>query len=82
MSYIKSNVLLGVARTLTILTAFIAAGAVLASQPFHGNCIGVTDPDTISVMKDGRAVKVRLEGIDCPESGQDFSNAAYRCQMG
>lgn len=29
-------------------------------------------------MRDGRAVKVRLEGIDCPESGQDFSSAAKK----
>ena len=40
--------------------------------------MGVTDGDTISVMRDGRAVRVRLEGIDCPENGQDFSQSAKR----
>ncbi len=49
-----------------------------ATETFEGKCVGVTDGDTISVMHGGRAVKVRLEGIDCPESGQDFSNAAKK----
>jgi endonuclease YncB( thermonuclease family) len=78
MRYTRFNVLLGASRTLAIVAALITAGVVLASQPFHGKCVGVTDGDTISVMRDGRAVKVRLEGIDCPESGQDFSNAAKK----
>ena len=42
---------------------------------FAGRVVGVTDGDTISVMRDGRSVRVRLEGIDCPESGQDFGPA-------
>ena len=38
--------------------------------------MGVTDGDTIKVLRDGRAVTVRLEGIDCPEAGDDFSTKA------
>jgi endonuclease YncB( thermonuclease family) len=29
-----------------------------------GKCVGIADGDTISVMRDGMAVKIRLEGID------------------
>ena len=46
--------------------------AALAAEQFTGQCVGVTDGDTISVMRDGRAAKTRLWGIDCPESGQAF----------
>lgn len=45
---------------------------------FSGKCVGISDGDTIAVMKDGRAVKIRIEGIDCPELGQDFGTAAKR----
>ena len=38
--------------------------------------MAVADGDTISVLRDGRSVRVRLEGIDCPEKGQDFSQRA------
>lgn len=38
--------------------------------------MGVRDGDTIEVMRSGRAVSIRLEGIDCPESGQDFGTRA------
>lgn len=48
------------------------------SDSFVGRVVGVTDGDTISVLRGGRAVKVRLEAIDAPEKGQDFSNVARR----
>lgn len=43
------------------------------TNEFSGQVVGVSDGDTISVMRNGRAVKVRL---DCPESGQPFGNNA------
>ena len=55
-----------------------AAGTTLSVDKSWGKCVGVTDGDTISVMHNGRAVKVRLEGIDCPETGHDFSNTAKK----
>jgi endonuclease YncB( thermonuclease family) len=48
----------------------------LLGETFTGKCIGVSDGDSITVMKAGRAEKIRLEGIDCPELGQDFGNRA------
>ena len=50
----------------------------LASQTFSGKCVGVTDGDTIKVLRDGREAKIRLEGIDCPESGDAFSAKAKK----
>lgn len=34
--------------------------------------VGITDGDTIKVLIDGQQVKIRLYGIDAPESGQAF----------
>jgi endonuclease YncB( thermonuclease family) len=64
--------------TAILLVTFAVPSMGYASETFIGKCVGVTDGDTISVMRDGRAVKVRLEGIDCPERGQDFSSAAKK----
>jgi micrococcal nuclease len=38
--------------------------------------VGVSDGDTIKVMYQGHAERVRLYGIDCPEKGQAFGNRA------
>ena len=45
---------------------------------FTGKVVGVSDGDTIKVMRAGRAVKVRLHGIDCPEKKQPFGTRAKR----
>jgi micrococcal nuclease len=43
---------------------------------FTAKVIGVTDGDTITVLRDKTPVKVRLEGIDCPEKKQAFGQRA------
>jgi endonuclease YncB( thermonuclease family) len=48
----------------------------LAADTFTGKVVGVADGDTIKVMREGRAVKVRLHGIDCPEKKQAFGKRA------
>jgi endonuclease YncB( thermonuclease family) len=40
--------------------------------------VGVSDGDTIKVMREGRTVKVRLHGIDCPEKKQPYGTKAKR----
>ena len=48
-----------------------------SSTSFTGKVIKITDGDTIVVLIEGnKQVKIRLEGIDCPESNQDFGNRA------
>jgi micrococcal nuclease len=58
------------------LFLFLLTTPLLAGETYTGKCVGVHDGDTISVMKAGKAVKIRLEGIDCPELGQDFGTRA------
>lgn len=53
--------------------------AVLGSSAWawSGKVVGVTDGDTLTVLKDGQEqVKIRLYGIDAPEGGQDFGAKA------
>jgi endonuclease YncB( thermonuclease family) len=38
--------------------------------------VGITDSDTIKVMHNGKAEKIRLNGIDCPEMAQPFGTKA------
>jgi endonuclease YncB( thermonuclease family) len=47
-----------------------------AGSAWQGKCVGVTDGDKISVMHGGRAERIRLNGIDCPESRQAFGTQA------
>jgi len=43
---------------------------------FEGKVVKVLDGDTIDVLYDGKAVRVRLAGVDCPEKRQAFGNKA------
>jgi micrococcal nuclease len=63
---------------LVALTLIVASDALLHAQTFTGRVVGVSDGDTISAMREGRSVRVRLDGIDAPANGQDFANRAKR----
>lgn len=45
-------------------------------EVFEGKVIAVADGDTFTVLRDTLQVRVRLEGIDCPEKKQPFGNKA------
>lgn len=64
-------------RLLTILLLFHFSTPVFALS-FSGKVVKVSDGDTIEVMHDGHAEKIRLAGIDCPEKKQAFGQAAKR----
>lgn len=50
-----------------------------AQTTFQAQVVGVSDGDTIKVVKDGHQVRIRLAEIDCPElHGQPFGKAAKR----
>ena len=52
-----------------------------AGEVFSGEVVGVTDGDTVRVMRDRTPVRVRLDGIDAPETRQPFFQRAKRhCQ--
>jgi endonuclease YncB( thermonuclease family) len=53
-----------------------AVQPALPSVQFSGKVVGITDGDTISVMHNGRAEKIRLYGVDCPEKGQPYGTKA------
>jgi micrococcal nuclease len=55
-----------------ILFMFIPA----LSFAWEGKVVGISDGDTIQVMHNGKAEKIRLYGVDCPESHQDFGERA------
>ena len=59
-----------------LLGGLVLALLSCAGEPLNGKCVRVTDGDTIKVLQGGRTVKVRLEGIDCPEFGDAFSAKA------
>lgn len=48
----------------------------VAFANFSGRVVGVTDGDTIKVLHNGKAEKIRLHGIDCPEKAQPFGTKA------
>jgi endonuclease YncB( thermonuclease family) len=49
---------------------------------FRGKVVAVLDGDTLEVMHQGRAERVRLRGIDCPEKGQAFGRRARQFTAG
>ena len=59
-----------------IAAALVALPTTTSAQTFSGRVVGISDGDTVTVMRDGQAVRIRLDGIDAPESGQDFTNSA------
>ena len=61
---------------------FLLRGQSFPQEEFSGKCVGVIDGDTIDVLRNGRAVRIRLEGIDCPERGQDFGSRAKQFTSG
>ena len=60
---------------LTGSAVWTLAGSALA-ETFTGQVIGVTDGDTISVLRAGRREVVRLRGIDAPERRQAYGERA------
>lgn len=45
-------------------------------ETLEGKVIHVTDGDTLTLLVEKKSVRVRLEGIDAPESSQSFGNKA------
>jgi len=41
-----------------------------------GEVVGISDGDTITVLCNGKAKKIRLYGVDCPEKRQAFGKKA------
>lgn len=61
---------------LAALAILLWSGVVLAQEEFKGRVTQVMDGDTVAVWRDGAEVKIRLEGVDCPEKTQPFGMEA------
>lgn len=56
---------------------FILLSSFLQPDTISGKVIGIQDGDSITLLTDNNIqLKVRLEGIDCPEKKQDFGTVA------
>lgn len=60
----------------TILALLFVLCPIFVHAEYTGQVVGVTDGDSIKVMHDGKAEKIRLIGIDCPEKRQPFGTRA------
>jgi micrococcal nuclease len=58
----------------TLLATILLANVGWAD--FTGKVVGVTDGDTIRVLSDNHPIKIRLNGIDAPETGQAYGQRA------
>ena len=62
-----------------ILSLLILSVCSLAfAEEFSGQVVGIIDGDTIEVMHLGKAERVRLHGVDCPEIGQPYGERARK----
>lgn len=75
----RESRLLGLLFLGTLALGWLGPAPVSATAPlevFSGRVVGISDGDTLSVMRQGESVRIRLEGIDAPERGQDFGRRA------
>ena len=63
-------------RLFCLLLLFIGFPLIPHSQTFKGTVVSVPDGDTLHVRLGGTTMKVRLNGIDCPELGQRYGDEA------
>ncbi len=66
-----------ITRSMTIMIATVIAATALPAfaDSFTAKVIGVSDGDTITVLDATKTqIKIRLSGIDAPESGQAFGS--------
>lgn len=64
-------------------TLFLSAFLLLTcsdakAETFTARVIGVSDGDTITVLRDEHPLKIRLAEIDCPEKSQAFGSSARK----
>jgi micrococcal nuclease len=66
-------------RLLIVLLVFVPLSSICQLK---GRVVKVADGDTFTMLVREKQVRVRLHGIDCPEKGQDFANAAKQYLSG
>jgi micrococcal nuclease len=67
----------GMKRFITALVLILNPAWSPAADDYPARVVGISDGDTLTVLKaDKTQAKIRLNGIDAPESGQDFGSRA------
>lgn len=61
--------------TAVVLLTLLFVVPAFAAE-FSGQVVGVIDGDTMDVLSNGKAKRIRLNGIDCPEKGQAYGKKA------
>jgi endonuclease YncB( thermonuclease family) len=69
-------------RIVLVVAGLLALAGAARAEEFGGRVVGVADGDTITVLRDGRGVTVRLVGIDAPEKGQAYGQRAKQFTSG
>lgn len=59
-----------------LVSILLASPIESMSADFTGSVVSVLDGDTIKVLHNSHAERIRLHGIDCPEKGQPYGNRA------
>ena len=60
-----------------LLAALLCLSAAAQPQAITGKVVAIADGDTLTVLDaSNRQHKIRLDGIDAPESSQDFGSRA------
>ena len=59
-----------------VCAVLISCGTRVMALEVFGHVVAVLDGDTIEVLHNNRAERIRLSGIDCPEKGQAYGQKA------
>lgn len=65
-------------QVFSILFVIFFCFHLTSAQEFSGKVVAITDGDTFKILRQGKAVKVRIYGIDSPEKKQAFGNKAQK----
>ena len=64
-----------------LLLTILFLPATLFATEFTDSVVSVLDGDTLDVLHNGQAERIRLSGIDCPEKGQAFGKNASSSRL-
>jgi endonuclease YncB( thermonuclease family) len=64
--------------TVVLLAVWSLLVGVAGAEEFVGRVVGVTDGDTLTVLRGRQAERVRLQGVDAPEKRQAYGDRARR----
>jgi endonuclease YncB( thermonuclease family) len=67
---------------LLVLSPPVCGAEAKAREKWTGKVVGVSDGDTITVLRDKSPIKIRLHGVDAPEKAQPFGEKAKQFTSG